>query len=166
MALQVTRVFTEIWTHEELNWVLSNVSARHLKNSVQWWQPRYLLPLITTTNLDFFKNQYWKGRREFLLIILFSFNENLHSLCTAVLFFLLHSESEPVWRRCIWRIGTCSRDNNTRKCTACALSTGSLWPQRTLWFVTGTTEALYTTMCRRCLGTVCTTPLQLCRIAT
>jgi hypothetical protein len=76
----------------------------------------------------------------------------LHSLCTAVLFFLLHSESEPVWRRCIWRIGTCSRDNNTRKCTGCALSTGSLWPQRTLWFVTGTTEALYTTICRRCLG--------------
>ncbi len=28
---------------------------------------------------------------------------------------------------CIWRLGTCSWDNNTRECTECALSTGCLW---------------------------------------
>ncbi len=57
--------------------------------------------------------------------------------------FLLHSESEPVRKCCIWRLGTCSRDYNNRECTGYVLRTGCLWPQRTLWCITGKTEGTF-----------------------
>jgi hypothetical protein len=49
--------------------------------------------------------------------------------CISVLFFLLHSESEPVlFGDAVFKgwVPVPCRDNNTRECTGCALSTGCL----------------------------------------
>ncbi len=55
--------------------------------------------------------------------------ESMHC-CAANAIFCCKVNRSLFGRCCIWRLGTCSWDNNTRECTKCALNTGSLWPQR------------------------------------